>query len=171
LGGGLDDPDFQPEKYFQNIFVAAHTCGEMINSYLRRFCCGHFIVENISEIALLLVDCLARYRGSETVKRALLCEQKMWWTCCLFWRERRSLFRLLLWQCEIYVRRIEEHIRVCLHASGIGLRDCCFTTKMHPVVFSRLGTSAYTGVFRLPPKKPGCADHETRDAYVNAQCR
>jgi hypothetical protein len=58
-------------------------------------------------------------------------------------------------QCTMYARRIEHHVSVFLHDSGIKLHGRSLILKMHSVVCSRLGTPAYTRILLYAWKKPG----------------
>jgi hypothetical protein len=70
-------------------------------------------------------------------------------------------------QYQIYVRRTEDHVRVCLHDSGMKLHDHSFVMKMHSVVCYQLGAPAYTYMLLHAWKKPGYAIHKTCDVFVN----
>jgi hypothetical protein len=64
-------------------------------------------------------------------------------------------------------RLIEEHIRVCLHDSGIKFHDRSFTVKMHLMIYDQLGASAYTNMLLYAWKKHCYTIQKTCDAFVN----
>jgi hypothetical protein len=103
----------------------------------------------------------------------LLWHVKMW-TCCSFQRTTKYVQPLDVFffrQYKIYLGRTEDHVRVCLHDSGIKLHDRCFTIKMHSDFYDQLEASAYTNMLPYVWKKPGYAIHKTYDAFLNTHYR
>jgi hypothetical protein len=116
---------------------------------------------------LLLVNSRAGQKDSETMKLVLPSKH----VDVLLIPDRTTKCQPLdvffFRQYNIYVRRIEDHLRACLHDSRIKLHDRSFTVKMHPVVCDQLGASAYTNMLLYAWKKPGYAIHRTCDDLVN----
>jgi hypothetical protein len=81
--------------------------------------------------------------------------------------ERTTCLVFFFRQYKIYVRLIEDHVRVCLHDAGIKLHERSFTMQMHSVVYYQLGASAYTNKFLYVWKKCGYTIHRTCDTFVN----
>jgi hypothetical protein len=150
------------------IFVEASISDKMTKSHLRRFCEHIFFGENVDDRAWLLVDSSARHKDSETTKLALPSK----YVNVLLISERTAkhfqpLDVFYFRHYKIYVRRTEDHARVCLHDSGIKLHDHSFTMKIHSVVYDQLGAPAYTNMLHYAWKKLGYAIHRSYDALIN----
>jgi hypothetical protein len=118
----------------------------MTKSHLRRFY-GNISGENIDERALLIVDSWTDYKDLETMKFSLPSKR----VDVLLISERTTnciqpLDLFFFRKYTIYVRRIEGHVRVCLHDSGIKLHNHSIIMKMHSVVHNQLGAPSYASL-------------------------
>jgi hypothetical protein len=108
------------------------------------------------------------HKDAETVKLALPSKN----VCALLIPQRTTKYVqprgvVFFRQYKIYVQRIENHVRVRLHDSGITLHDRSFIMKMHSVVYDQLGARAYTSMLLYAWRKPAYAIHKTCDKFVN----